>query len=375
MNNKKILIINQNSGYLTIDVANSFISKYDEVVMMFGMNKITERNFHPNIKIQKTITYDRSTIFKRLWTWGICFMHICFLLVWKYRGYTILYYTNPPMSYFASLFFSNPFGIVVFDTYPNSLKLIGIKENSIVYKFWAYLNRKLFNKALKIITISEGMKKQLLEYVHADKIHAISIWPASENFKPIPKSQNIFLKNHSIENKFVVLYSGNLGLGHKLEILIDVAERTQNIEDILFLFIGEGAKKSKLQEMSKSKDLSNVVFLTWQSADILPFSLASADIAIVAIETESTFVSLPSKTFNYMAVGAPILGIGNEGSELESLINKYEIGAYENGDDILRIIDYIIYLYENREKSMEISLNSYNTSKRFSYTESSKYLF
>lgn len=102
---KKVLIINQNSGYLTIDVANAFKEEYDEVVVMYGFNRVTERNFHPNIKIQKTITYDRSSTIKRLWTWGVCTIHLFFLLLFKYRGYHVLYYTNPPMSYFNALFF------------------------------------------------------------------------------------------------------------------------------------------------------------------------------------------------------------------------------------------------------------------------------
>ena len=79
----KILIVNQNSGYLTIDVANAFKEKYEEVVVMYGMNRVTERNFHPDIKIQKTIKYNRSSIVKRLWTWGVCTLHLFFLLLHK----------------------------------------------------------------------------------------------------------------------------------------------------------------------------------------------------------------------------------------------------------------------------------------------------
>ena len=154
---------------------------------MYGLNRVTERNLHPDIVIQKTITYDRSSNIKRLWTWGICTIHLFFLLLFKYRGYHVLYYTNPPMSYFNALFFSNPFSIVVFDVYPDALRLIGIKKSSFVYQIWKNVNIKVFNKAIHIITLSDGMKKQLSNYVAYEKVKVVSVWSASDKFKPIAK--------------------------------------------------------------------------------------------------------------------------------------------------------------------------------------------
>jgi glycosyltransferase involved in cell wall biosynthesis len=372
---KKILIVNQNSGYLTIDVANAFKEQYDEVVVMCGMNRVTERNFHPDIKTQKTTTYDRSSTIKRLWTWGICTLHLFFLLLFKYRNYHVLYYTNPPMSYFNALFFSNPFSIVVFDTYPDALKLIGIQENSLLYKIWVGINKKVFKKAKQIITLSEGMKKQLTQYVDESKIKAVSIWSASDHFQPIAKEKNTFLKQNHWEDKFIVLYSGNMGVGHKLEVLIDVAESLKNQEDILFLFVGEGAKKKTLIHMVEKKGLNNVSFLTWQDASILPYSLASGDIAVVALEPEATHASVPSKTFNYMAVGAPILAIGSRGSELENLIHQHDIGYYTRGEELREIEGFILNLFNDIGKKNQFSFKSCSAAKKYNYHQSNQYLF
>ncbi len=372
----KILIVNQNSGYLTIDVANAFITEYDEVVLMYGLNRVTERTLHPKVKVQKTITYNRTSTVKRLWTWGICTLHLGFLLAWKYRGYKVLYYTNPPMSYFNALLFSNPFSVVVFDTYPDVLKLIGINESSWIYKFWKFVNIKVFGKAVQIITLSEGMKGQLLNYVNGDKIKVVSIWPASENFKPVTKNNNPFLKEHGWQDKFIVLYSGNMGIGHKLDVLVDTAEVLKDYKDILFLFIGEGAKKSLLQKIVKDKGLGNVKFLTWQSADILPYSLAAADLAVVALAPEATYASVPSKTFNYMSVGAPILGIGSEGSELEGLINSYKLGLYSKLGDIEIICNFLLSLRnENKAIHKELVGNSLSASRLYNFYLANEYVF
>ncbi|EKB49130.1 glycosyltransferase family 4 protein [Cecembia lonarensis] len=372
---RKILIVNQNSGYLTIDVANTFKEKYEEVVVMYGMNRVTERNFHPDIKIQKTIKYNRSSTVKRLWTWGVCTLHLFFLLLFKYRGYHVLYYTNPPMSYFNALFFSNPFSIVVFDTYPDALRLIGIKESSFVYRIWKKVNKKVFSKAVQIITLSEGMKKQLGNYVNDEKVKVVSVWSASDTFKPIAKDSNLFLKKHKWVDKFIVLYSGNMGIGHKLEVLIDVAKQLEDKKEILFLFVGEGAKKNTLIDLASKYKLQNVHFLTWQDAETLPYSLAAGDLAVVALEPEATHASVPSKTFNYMAVGAPLLAIGSTGSELEKLIKRHRLGFYTDGKDVSEIKNYVLKMLSNKDKVEQLSRNSFQASKNFNYEMAIQYVF
>jgi len=373
---KKILIVNQNSGYLTIDVANEFVEEYDEVVLMYGINRVTDRKLDPRIKIQRTVEYNRTSILRRIGTWVTCSLHLTFLLAWKYKGYNVLYYSNPPISYFNALLFSNPFSVVVFDTYPDALKLIGFKENSIIYRLWKLVNIVVFKKAVQIITLSSGMKDQLLQYVNIDKVKVVSIWPASENFKPIPKKNNPFLEEYGWQDKFIVLYSGNMGIGHKLEILIDTAEKLKNHQDILFLFIGEGTKKVILKKLTKERELDNVKFLTWQTSDVLPYSLAAADLAVVALESEATYSSVPSKTFNYIAVGAPILGIGSQGSELETLINSFDLGLYSKTDEKNEISCFLLSLKNNNKSShTKFVSNSISASKFYNFDLAKLYIF
>jgi glycosyltransferase involved in cell wall biosynthesis len=279
------------------------------------------------------------------------------------------------MSYFNALFFSNPFGIVVFDTYPDALRLLGIKETSFVYRIWEKVNKKVFSKAVQIITLSEGMKKQLGNYVDTKKVKVVSIWSASDTFKPIAKDINPFIKKHNWKDKFIVLYSGNMGIGHKLEVLINVAKRLEEKEEVLFLFIGEGAKKNTLIDMANKKELQNVQFLTWQDAETLPYSLAAGDVAVVALEPEATYASVPSKTFNYMAVGAPILAIGSLGSELEKLVYNHNLGLYTDGKSILEIKSFILELLANSNKAKQLSKSSFQTSKEFNYEMASQYIF
>lgn len=372
---ERILIVNQNSGYLTIDVANAFAASYDEVVVMFGYNRVTQRKFSPKIKIQKTIKYDRSSAIKRIVTWSLSTVHLFILLSIKYRKYKVLYYTNPPMSYFCARLLNNKFSIVIFDTFPDALKLIGVSDSNFIYKFWVRINRHVFKKAERIITLTEGMKKQLSKYVDSEKIKVISIWPASDEFKPLPKTDNPFLKAHCMCNKFIVMYSGNMGTGHNLEVLIEVADQLREYHDIHFLLIGEGAKKKKLKNLADNLCLNNLTFFPYQSAELLPFSLAAADVSVVAQEPNAAHLSIPSKTFNYMAVGSPLLGIGGKESELQHMIEKHNNGEYFTEDNLSEIKKYIINIYKNKTLKMKYSENSRMAIKIYSYSNAFDYIF
>jgi glycosyltransferase involved in cell wall biosynthesis len=370
----KVIIINQNSGYLTIDVANAYATTYDKVVYMSGYTRKMERDLLPSIVEQKMIRYNRDSTFKRLFTWFWGTIQVFFLLAFKYRGYHVVYYTNPPMAYLSSLFLSNSFSIVVFDTYPDALNAVGIGPNNIIFKLWDSANKKLFKKAKSIITLSNGMGKLLEKYTDSGKIKVVDIWPGSEKFKPIEKKDNPFAIEHNLENKFVVMYSGNMGYTHNVEVLIEMANILRNHTCLKFLLIGEGRKKSQLQELASNYGLENVEFLTWVPGDVLPFSLASADVSIVTLDVNISNLSVPSKTFNLIATGCPILCVAPTNSEISRLIEKYKFGKQFNKEEIKEMVDFILELKDNKEMKTKYSNSALLASKEFVKENAFKYL-
>ena len=247
MRNSKIVIINQSTGYLTIDIVNAFASNYDEVTLIAGSIKESERKLDSKVMVDLIVSYNRNSSIQRLWTWLAGTAGIFFKLLFKYRDYKVVYITNPPMSYLCSLLLHNPYSIIVYDIYPEALKNIGIKDGSIFYKLWGRWNMRLFRKAETVFTLSDGMGSELSKYIDRSRIKVIYNWSASENIQPVPRDENKFIKDNNLEGMFIVLYSGNIGYTHNVESVIEVAEKLRSHEDIRFLFIGEGKKKVILQ--------------------------------------------------------------------------------------------------------------------------------
>lgn len=371
---RKVVLINQSSGYLMVDIANAYAEIYEEVTLITGRIQILERPLNSRIKVSKIIVYNKRNSLTRIFTWVWGTVQIFLKLLFKYQKGEILFVTNPPLSYLSALFLHRKYAVLIYDIYPDALKNIGVGEKNIIYKIWVKLNKIIFSKATKIYTLSEGMALKLSQYVNIDSITIIHNWSGSESIKPIPKQENNFIKEHHIEGKFIVLYSGNMGYTHNVEVLTEVAKLLKKEQDIIFVFIGEGKKKEELIKTAKDENLSNCRFLEWQSSEMFPFSLAAADLGAITLNEDTAFLSVPSKTYNLMAAGISLLSISPENSALSDLINKHANGRNFSVDQVTEISEFILYCKDNKDVLKKMSCNSLIASKEYTFENASLYV-
>ena len=371
---KNILIVNQTSGYLVVDIANAYASKYDNIVVMCGTLDVLDIELDENIRVSRIPIYRRSSLFSRIFTWVSSTFVIYFKQIFFYRNYYVLYFTNPPISYFCSLFSKARFSIVIYDLYPDILKSIGINHNNWIFNIWGKINSSIFKRADNIFTLSVGMRDVISKYVSKTKISTIPIWSHNNIFVHIPKSENTFLRNNSLLGKFIVLYSGNLGYTHKVEIIIELANHLKLFPLIQFVIIGDGAKKSLLSNLIAKYGINNCTLLPWQEREVLPHSFGAADIAIVTLSQEVGQMSVPSKTYDYMAAGVPLLCIAPKSSELNSIVMKYRNGSCFEPKEIKSMVNFILYLFNTKNKQISLSHNSLKASLNFTKANAQKFV-
>ncbi len=374
MKEKRKIFINQDSGYLMIDIINAYAQAGYKCILLTG--RLVERNIPlaPGTKIEKIIRYNRSGILKRLFTWIVGFFQIVWKVKTKYRHDELFIVSNPPLATLLPNWVKNQCDLLIFDIYPDALVETGyLTEQSYIIKLWKKLNSKAFAKANKIFTISDGMKQVLQSYTTKKTVEAVPLWTDNTFLKPIEKESNPFILKHNLQGKFIVMYSGNLGLSSEVHIVVDIAA-TVGRTDIIFLVIGEGAKKDLIREKSLALGLTNLIMLPWQSTADLPYSLSAADLAFVFLGKNISKLALPSKLFNFLSVGAPILCIARKGSEVESLVNKYSCGYCYEPDDIKGISECIVELAENNQLHSTIKKNSLKASEDFSCRNARKFL-
>jgi glycosyltransferase involved in cell wall biosynthesis len=374
--NRSIVFINQATGYLTIDIINEFSrsGNFSKVALIAGSIRVQDIPVDKNVEWSKVTLYDRGNPKKKFLSWFRGTLQIGWLLLTRYRKYEIFYITIPPFAYLLSLIFRNRFSILVFDVYPDVLKIYGIKENNMGYRLWTRFNKNLFRRAHRLYTIGEGMAKLLEQYVSRSRITVIHNWSGLTKVREVPKQDNIFIQEHGLHGKFIVQYSGNIGYTHNVEVLVELAKAMKAWHDVFFLIIGRGEKYNQIKAMVEAAQLSNCKLLPFQPDDMLNYTLSAADLGVVLLDDKTAHVSIPSKIYNLQAVGVPILGIADTTSELSHHLQAYNNGQCFASRDMDSIIAYIARLKDESEQHRALQISSRAASADFTMLNAKKYL-
>jgi glycosyltransferase involved in cell wall biosynthesis len=363
---KRIVIINQSAGHITDDIVKVFSKRFESVVVITGASSHLENARLPSVKLEKIVSYRRNNRLARMFTWLAGSIQIVFLLLLKYRHAYLLFTSNPPFAPLAALLKGGRYAVLIYDIYPDVLvqhKLLPV--TALPVKWWEAANRLIFKHADHVFVLSEGMKKTVLKYTHPEKINVISLWCNARAVRPVPRSENAFIAAHGLQDKFLVMYSGNIGYTHQVDVMLDLAAAVSSPE-VRFIIIGDGDQRNSLEHRIRSDKLGNCLLLDYQPIEMLAHSLSAADLALVTLGKEASLLSVPSKTFNLIAVGAPLLGVADDASELAAIINRYELGRCYARQQLPEMVAFINELIENRSLSKKMKNNCSVASHQFS---------
>jgi len=375
----RVLCVNQSTGPLFIDIVNAFSDAGHEVVLFAGEIQEGSTPLDRNISVIRGPAYSRKNLTSRLFTW------LWFSIL--YAGYLtccrkpdlVLVVTNPPLAPLATWLVTSirrvPYCVLVYDLYPEVLVHSGmLRESSMVNRMWQKTNARMFGAARKVFTLSHSMLEATSPYVNRDKIQIVHNWADSDYIRPVPKGENPFIRLHGLEGKKVVLYSGNMGLTHDLESVIEAASILRHSKNLQFIMIGEGGKRAKLEEAVRARGLTNVLFLPFQDAVNFPYAMAAADVGIIAQGDGIEGCAVPSKTYTTMAARVCLLAITPETSEVSRLVMEYKIGRVcEPGNPAL-VASTIEELVSDDDLLQSYKNNSRMTSKLFTPANAREYL-
>ena len=368
---KKMIFINQESGPLMVDIVNKFSQPDLNVILYTGKIIETYSKLNSNVKVRYLSTYKKYNNYVRIFTWTLFFLQTFFFLIVDLRKSTKIYFSsNPPFIYFLMLFFKNKFFVHIYDVYPDALLAFPqINQSSYVYKLFIFFNKIFFIRAEKIFTPSESMKNMLKKYTNKNKIKVVSWWADTNFIKPIKNEKNLFIKKFNLRDKFIVMYSGNLGNTHNIEKILNTARSLVHETKIIFIIIGDGAKKSIVNSFQKKYNLQNLLNLPFQDISMLPHSLTASDISIVLDSMSSkqsiSTASIPSKVYYLMAAGSVIYAEADNESELNRLINKYDLGLCDDSIENKNLKTFILNCFQDSDKIKKFMKNSRKASFNF----------
>ena len=246
-----------------------------------------------------------------------------------------------------------PFVFEVRDLWPESLAAVGVGgENSLLHHALAGIAGFLYRRADRIVVVTPAFEDYLLDRwrVPAEKIEVVENGVETDLFVPTdPASAAARKKELGAESQFLVCYIGTMGMAHALEILLDAAARLQSERpNVLFLLIGEGSEKERLQSLAESRGLANVRFLDQQPREKIPSFISASDLCLVLLKKTDVFKTvIPTKMLEYMSCARPVI-LGVEG-QAQQILEDAGAGLAIEPENADALATAITQLDHNRE--------------------------
>jgi len=282
------------------------------------------------------------------------FMALCCLrLLLLPRQDAVLALTSPPLiSSLGALFCkvrSSHFFYWVMDFNPDEAIAAGwLRKDSLMAKMLDTISRFSLREAKGIIALDRFMRDRIVaKGISEAKIVVMPPWSQDCDVRFDAAGRARFRKLHGLENKFVVMYSGNHSPCHPLDTVLMAAESLRGNQDIAFLFVGGGSQFGQVKRFAHERSLSNIICLPYQPMKELSGSLSAADLHLVVMGDPFVGLVHPCKVYNILRVGSPMLYIGPQPSHVsevfDALNGELPCGSARHGE-VDRVVDYIVKL-------------------------------
>jgi glycosyltransferase involved in cell wall biosynthesis len=247
-----------------------------------------------------------------------------------------------------------PFVFEVRDLWPESLAAVGVGgENSLLHHALARIAGFLYRRADRIVVVTAAFKDHLIHRwrVPAQKIDIVENGVETDLFAPDSVAARVRRKELNAESRFLVCYIGTMGMAHGLETLLAAAATLQSkAPNVLFLLIGEGSEKERIQSLGQSRGLTNVRFLDQQPREKIPSFISASDLCLVLLKKTDVFKTvIPTKMLEYMSCARPVI-LGVEG-QARQILEDAAAGLAIEPENADALATAITRLDHNRELS------------------------
>ena len=256
---------------------------------------------------------------------------------------------------FLSIVKKKPWVFELRDLWPESIKTVGAMNDGSIIKILEKIEYFLYRNSKAVISVTESFNKQLIDNgIDKDKLFVIRNGVNLKNIRVMPKDESI-IKNLNLNNKFVVGYIGTMGMAHGLSFILNSIKKL-NDDNIVFLFIGSGAKRDELLNLKDKLNLKNVIFLPMQTKENIKKYISVIDVALVNLRKSDNFKKvIPSKIFEQAAMKKPIL-LGVDG-EAREIVEKYKAGLFYHPENEKEFIDTLLRIKNDKKLYKELSEN------------------
>lgn len=333
--------------------------------------KLYQREQIDGISILRVALYPNhdSSALKRIFNYiSFAFMAILFG-IFATKKTDVIYAYHPPLTVgiaavFIKFFRRTPIVYDIQDMWPDTLKATGMLNNQKLLNIIGSVCQLVYKFVDHIVVLCPGFKKILIERaVPESKISVIYNWCDEES---LTKTQPLKLKYQQLmEDKFNVVFAGNIGKAQALDKILDVAKDIEEMRAIQFVFVGGGTETERLKLRLNNENINNVIFIPRMPMSEVGGVLNCASLLLVHLKKDPLFeITVPSKTQAYMAIGKPLLmAVAGDAADIVKLAECGRLAVSEDKDSIRAAILDIYKLSALEQQQLGLNARNFYNEK------------
>jgi glycosyltransferase involved in cell wall biosynthesis len=320
----------------------------------------------------------RSSMKKNLVTRVLTYLTYSSHVVWQLMRHPgrarVLVVTNPPflpvLAWLVCSVRGHQFKLMLQDIYPDGLVAVGhATGGGAVDRLWRAANHQAFRQAREIWVLGRDMRELLYSRyeVAAKKIRIVPHWSPVE-FGAVRRVEATRLHAElKISDRFVVQYSGNMGLWHDLQTVVRAAAHLRGDPSIVFLLIGQGRERGPAERLAGELGLQNIIWLPYQKRELLEDSLSCCHVALISQRAGLEGVAVPCKLYGILASGRAIIAQVPAVSEVAYVVSEERCGRVIAPGDVVGLAREIAALAADRATVTEMASRAHEA-YRLKYT-------
>ena len=356
------------TGPLFRELAEALSAEFDDRSLLLTGHPDTiklKNKLSDKLELVESPIYDTSSNSRRILSWIRYLISATRFILFSKKTDGFLLTSNPPILgiwfWLLNRLKNNSYFLLVYDIHPDifiTMRLLD--QNSFVVKLWNWFNVKVYRDSEIIFTLGQLMSSRLARnyLIEKNKLIVIPPWVDTNLIKPISYDQNPLSQKLNPKQCSIVLYSGNMGISHNIETMLEASKQLTYRDDILFVFIGGGEKWQYANDFKDLHSLDNISIYPYLPEDQLPYSMALASISLVSLEKGAEELMIPSKLFYYLASGSAIIGICHGENELSKVIDGGNCGKCVEPNNVIDLVATIKELVDETKQLNQFRLNA-----------------
>ena len=380
----RLLFVNQHywpdiasTGQHLTDLAESCAARGFRVDVLCGRAKylagdleVPKEETHNGVRIRRlaTTSFGRGSNLGRIADYGGFYLGVLKELLTGPAYDLVVVLTTPPLlSYAASLakrLRGRPYAIWSMDLHPDAEIGLGMLEaDGFAAKRLEALNRTGYRNADLVVDLGFVMKERIeAKGVDPDRLQTIEVWSDGEEVYPVAPPDNPVRRELGLaDDQVVVMYSGNAGLAHRFEEVLDAMRRLKDDPRFFFLFVGSGPRKAEIERVIREEEIANATYRGYFPRDQLAQSLSAGDVHLLTLRQAMAGIAVPGKLYGVMAAGRPVVMVGPERSEPARTIREHGVGVVVDPaepDASGRLVDALLDLADDADKRRALGDNA-----------------